>query len=191
MVSPRRTLRRVYTTPRGSHPCICLGLLIRFVEVSMDPKTKRDNAFQYVVLRPAARLFDKSFLACRADSICKSTNFMRNKKISLELFANIGISSYLCSVRNDYPVSFRVGARLDRHYSILQKGHFFIVALLLFCITPDECSEEIFVFQAFACYRQLLLSFEQHNFSSMRIQFKISLNATRKYAGFVICFHVQ
>jgi len=65
----------------------------------MDPKTKRDNAFQYVVLRPAARLFDKSFLACRADSICKSTNFMRNKKISLELFANIGNYAYLCSVK--------------------------------------------------------------------------------------------
>ena len=36
-------------------------------------------------------------------------------------FANIGRSSYLCKVRNDYPVSFRVGARLDRHYSIFYK----------------------------------------------------------------------
>ena len=33
-------------------------------------------------------------------------------------------NAYLCSVRTyvfDYPVSFRVGARLDRHYSIFKQ----------------------------------------------------------------------
>jgi len=27
----------------------------------------------------------------------------------------------ICNVRNDYPVSSRVGARLDRHYSIYKR----------------------------------------------------------------------
>jgi len=36
-------------------------------------------------------------------------------------FANIGNNVYFCKVRNDYPVSFRVGARLDRHYSNFYK----------------------------------------------------------------------
>ena len=102
---PRSTLRSLIYTPRGNYLCICLCL--QWESANFDcPKTKRDNAFKYVVLRPAARLFYKSFLACRADSICKSTNFARNKKISLELFANIGNYAYLCSVRNDYPVNF-------------------------------------------------------------------------------------
>ena len=51
MVSPRSTLRSLIYTPRGSHPCNVL-VLNSIVVVSKRPKTKRDNAFQYVVPPP-------------------------------------------------------------------------------------------------------------------------------------------
>ena len=61
-------------------------VLNRKVLISDKPKTKRDNAFQYVVLRlansPAHRTESDG-----ADSGYKITNFRRNEKISLELFA--------------------------------------------------------------------------------------------------------
>ena len=76
---PRAHYGEYYTTPRGSHPCICLGLLIRFVEVSMDPKTKRDNAFQYVVLRPSAPSSSNDIPATSGRCSCKST-----KKIGIK-----------------------------------------------------------------------------------------------------------
>ena len=40
----------------------------------------------------------------------------------MELFANIGISSYLCSVRNDYPGKFPERASRIRHYPILKQA---------------------------------------------------------------------
>ena len=52
MVSPRSTLRRVYTTPRGSHPCNVL-VLSSIVVVSKRPKTKRDNAFSICSAPPS------------------------------------------------------------------------------------------------------------------------------------------
>ena len=46
------------------------------------------------------------------------------------------------NIRFDYQVSFRVGARLDRHYSIV-KQRVTRVALLSFCIAADKGKEKI------------------------------------------------
>ena len=62
----------VYTTPRGVTPAfvfVCCSI----VEVLNDQKQSVSNAFQYVVLRPAAPSSSDDITALRADSTCKDT----------------------------------------------------------------------------------------------------------------------
>ena len=78
----------------------------------------------------------------------------------------------------DYPVSFRVGARLNRHYSSFIKESLLLVALLLFCIAPNECAEEIVVIQTSTGNRNLLHPLKNDHFSSVWIQLKVALDTT-------------
>ena len=72
MVSPRSTLRRVYTTPRGVTPAF-VSVCCSIVEVLNDQKQSVSNAFQYVVLHPSAPSSSDDITALRADSTCKDT----------------------------------------------------------------------------------------------------------------------
>ena len=60
-----------------------------------SPKTKRDNAFQYVVLQPAVLRTSVSIIATMADSICKSTKKNGNNegKGKKKIFIAIRMSS--------------------------------------------------------------------------------------------------
>ena len=62
MVSPRSTLRRVYTTPRGVTSAL-FSTAYSIVEVSNSQKQSVSNAFQYVVLRPSAPSFSNDIAA--------------------------------------------------------------------------------------------------------------------------------
>ena len=59
--SSQHTTESIYYTP-WSYPCICFDLLIRLWKFRMS-KTKRRNAFQYVVLRPSAPSSSKDIIA--------------------------------------------------------------------------------------------------------------------------------
>ena len=62
------------------HPvAVTLGLFLisnSIVEVSIQPKTKRDNAFQYVVLHPSAQSSSDDITAATGRCRCKITNFI-------------------------------------------------------------------------------------------------------------------
>ena len=90
----------------------------------------------------------------------------------------------------DYPVSFRVGARLNRHYSSFIKESLLLVALLLFCIAPNECAEEIVIIQTPSRYGDLLHALKQQDFTRIGIQFEITLYTTCQCSRVVIGFHV-
>ena len=69
MVSPRSTLRRVYTTPRGVTPAMFLSSFR--CGSSNTQKQSVSNAFQYVVPCPSAQLFSKSITASRTKAFAK------------------------------------------------------------------------------------------------------------------------
>jgi hypothetical protein len=90
----------------------------------------------------------------------------------------------------DYPVSFRVGARLNRHYSSFIKESLLLVALLLFCIAPNECAEEIVIIQTPSRYGDLLHALKHQDFTRIGVQFEITLYTTCQCSRVVIGFHV-
>ena len=61
MVRPRSTLRRVYTTPRGVTPAMFLSSFR--CGSSNTQKQSVSNAFQYVVLHPAAQSSSENIAA--------------------------------------------------------------------------------------------------------------------------------
>ena len=125
MVSPRSTLRRVYATPRGSHPCNVFVLLIDCGS-SIVQKQSVSNAFQYVVLRPPAPSSSDDIPAARGKCRCKITHFILNltpeKEKSSKKFGISEKIAYLCSVRNDYPGKFPERASRIRHYPFLKQA---------------------------------------------------------------------
>ena len=54
MVSPRSTLRRVYTTPRGSHSCNVSDSYSEVPKFRISKNKAQHDAFQYVVLHQPA-----------------------------------------------------------------------------------------------------------------------------------------
>ena len=70
MQDPRSTLRRVYTTLRGATSVFALTTIQKFLSFE-QPKTKRRNAFQYVVLHPSAPSSSDDITAKQADAAAK------------------------------------------------------------------------------------------------------------------------
>ena len=80
ILDPRSTLRRVYTTPRGVTPAFVLDRY-PIVVVSKVQKQSVSNAFQYVVLHPAALHTSVYFIAIMGRCNCKDTKSLGIKTL--------------------------------------------------------------------------------------------------------------
>ena len=72
-----RTLRRVYTTPRGSHSRNVSDSYSEIPKFRISKNKAQHDAFYYVVLRPQATLRIETLFAGRYE--CKDTNYLRKK----------------------------------------------------------------------------------------------------------------
>lgn len=68
---------------------------------------------------------------------------LQKKSLKAWIIKEKAVSLLRQEVIPGYLVSFRVGARPNRHYSCFIRESLLMVPLLLFCVAPNECAEDI------------------------------------------------